>query len=118
MSLLDISTYIIQNNVLVPLALTIGVILFSFGPFLEGINFETGAGLESFKTFRTYTLSLGVIITIVAAIPTHEAILKLKISKIKNETVTQENLDAGINEVKKIGKKLECKYLDICEGKK
>ena len=45
-------------------------------------------------------------------VPSHDKILKLKISKLKNELVTEENVKSGINRVDEIAKKLEKKYLE------
>jgi hypothetical protein len=65
-------------------------------------------------------LTVGLVIaTIFAFLPTHDKILDLKISKIKNEAVSQENINKGVDEIKRISRKLECKYLggSDCETK-
>ena len=52
-----------------------------------------------------------------ALIPTHSYMVQLKIEKIKNEAITKENLDKGLETIERVASKLECKYLG-CEKKK
>ena len=49
--------------------------------------------------------------------PTHGKMLELKIAKIKNEAVTAENLNKGIEAIERVSRKLECKYLG-CKGER
>lgn len=48
-------------------------------------------------------------------IPTHDKVLELKISKIKNEAITKENINKSVDKFTEVIEKLECKYLDCKE---
>ena len=54
-----------------------------------------------------FSISCGL----VALCPTHEIMLKVKIAKIKNELVTDKNLNATAETLERIAERLECKYL-------
>ena len=70
-------------------------------------------GAKFLRLFLAIGLPIGLI---VGLLPSHDRILSVKIEKIKNEAVTEENLRQGVEVIERIGKKLECKYLG-CEKK-
>lgn len=115
MNWLDISSYI---------GLSIGATLtvMFIGMFATGIiTGITAAESSSNSKAFLYPLCCGIFFTIVLMVatmlPTHNKILQLKISKIKNEAVNKENVTKGIDTLERIGKKLECKYLGCKESK-
>ena len=118
MSWLDISTYIIQNiGVVIGVAvIAMGVFFMGFCFFVSGEASEKAAkivGLTLIGAWIFVVLSAGVI----CLLPTHDRILRVKIARIKDEAVTDQNLRQGVDVIQRIGHKLECKYLG-CEKSK
>lgn len=69
---------------------------------------------EQPKVLRTLIIlitTLTLLSTIVGSLPTHDRIFELKISKMKNELVTKDNVNKGLDHIERIAEKLECKYL-------
>jgi hypothetical protein len=109
MKVLDIFTYVHDNiNLGFESLLFIGIAEFT----IAVLSFASGdfAYLDHSYRFLFEGVALfGCLV--IDLVPTHDKILKLKLSKIKNEAVTKENVDQGITEVKRILKKFEKKYL-------
>lgn len=111
MNWLDASTYLLEYGGLgfvVVLVAAISVI-----PVFI-VTSEMGYDLR-LKHVLVALIAVFIIGTGIGLIPTHEKLFRLKISKIKNEAVTKENLSQGIEAIERIGKKLECKYLGCDE---
>jgi len=66
---------------------------------------------------KKISLTIWALLMIWCTVPTHDMILKVKLSKIKNEVVTKENINAGVERIDAMLKKLECKYIGGCEEK-
>ena len=114
MDWLDVSTYVVQNVAGFFCFLGAGVFV---GLILGGMIGEAigkKAGLYVFCGVVGLSAMMGAF----SLVPTHDKILAVKIAKIKNEAVTEENLRQGVEVIERIGKKLECKYLGCDEGKK
>ena len=115
MDYLDISSYIVQQKGW----LFCGILV---GGFLSGLftsifvsqnpNFSTKKAVAIFSAAWFMCLSSSIII---GYLPTHDRLLELKLSKIKNTAITQENLNKGVEHIGRVLKKLECKYLDCTE---
>jgi len=124
MNWLDISTYIHMN---------LGSAVFAFFLSVISAGMFTGMRCDN-STFRdlkvddknhfivqNFKWSFCVLIVgalFVGFLPTHDRILQVKIAKIKNEALTQANLNKGVEAIERITQKLECKYLGGCEEKK
>jgi len=110
---LDISTYLMPSvGILGGGIFFLAIISLLCG--LVGNDITDGEGVRVGAT--VFFLMFIVILLPLALMPTHGRILKLKIAKIKNETVTQENLEKGVQTLERIAKKLECKYLGECRS--
>jgi hypothetical protein len=76
----------------------------------EGALLIGKKGLKITLPIFVITLSLGLI-------PTVDQMFKIRIGLLKLELTNKENVQVGVDEIGKIAKKLECKYLG-CEEKK
>ena len=120
MSWLDISTYIslsLDDYILGTIFLVVlfGLIgLFLFITIME-TNVSRETGEKVFKRYAILSMCFGVIAPLFVFFPTHNKILEVKISRIKNEAVSKENVTKGVETLERISKKLECKYLG-CEN--
>ena len=72
---------------------------------------------HTFKSKWKAPLVLGLMLLPFCLIPRPEDLLSLRISLIKYELSSPENIERGVETIEKIGKKLECKYLG-CDEKK
>jgi len=125
MNWLDVSTYIHMN---------LGAVIaaFFFGAVIAGFFVAARCDTDAYRALKNddEQFSFGIrnfkwvfgpilICTIfISFLPTHDRILEVKIAKIKNEALTQANLNKGVEAVERITKKLECKYLGGCEKEK
>ena len=113
MSWLDVSTYIfLQSGAL--LSLFIGSGFWFFAMAVIGSDLR-GEDRYILKRTRKGSLFLAGFFAILIIMPTHGKMLELKIAKIKNEAFTADNLNKGIETIKRVSRKLECKYLG-CRG--
>jgi len=62
-------------------------------------------------------LPLTFVVSLVICIPSIEDLWKVRIGLIKLELASPENIEKGADEIARIAKRLECKYLG-CEDKK
>lgn len=116
MSLLDIGTYIALClgggiAVLLIAALTgVALALVTCEVILEEPMQE-----KARKTLFIAWLVVSLLLFVAVLFPSHDRILKVKIARIKNEMVTQQNINKGAAEIIRVVEKLECKYLG-CKG--
>lgn len=111
MNWLDITTYLGMHAKGALILFLIMVLLFS-PPFIVAFaEEEEGEHKKWIKAF----LIIYIALLSISIIPTHDKILQLKISKIKNEAVNKENITKGVETLERIGEKLECKYLGCGE---
>ena len=115
MSLIDLSSWIMMF-VLVPLyafSFVFGLIgLIAMGVFCDRPGKKDIPKIT--KRIIIICLTLTFISTILVSLPSHDRLFKFKISKMKNEMLTETNVTNGIERIDAIAKKLECKYLEIC----
>jgi len=114
MILLDLTTYFYQNVIHV----IFGFFVVMFISFATAVTMAQSNNIYDEKSFLEVIkkcVRIGLLVSALGAIigflPTHDKMLKLKLSKITNETVTEENVNKGIDEVQRVIKKLEDKYL-------
>ena len=65
-----------------------------------------------------YTLMALPIYILIVCVPSMDDIWKTRIALIKYNLASPENINKASDEIVKIGKKLECKYLEICKDEK
>ena len=121
LSLLDVATLIGQNTG--TLVLTFFATAVALGLLILLIYPENKQGKLKDHIDKNATLIATVIVLtgflnglLFAFIPTHDKLLELKIAKIKNELVTEKNVNGTVDTVLRVAEKLECKYLGECSG--
>lgn len=120
MNWLDISTYIGNNlnsalvDFLIYMASLILFYLLSYMVIdLEFYGDDRRKKLNFLlRTTRKVYIFIFLFALTTGLFPTHEKVLAVKLSKIKNEIVTKDNFKKSADGLERIGKKLECKYLD------
>ena len=119
MTWLDISTYFMMNgvcNIIGSLAISSLFFIISFLCYLDHKIYNNELKFEGkYIKIPVILLLITMLLASTSLIPTHDKMFELKIAKIKNEAVTQQNLNSGIDEIKRISRKLECKYLGCNE---
>jgi len=70
-----------------------------------------------FKSIIKFVSGFIILSTLILAMPTVDNMFKVRLSLIKFQLASPENLNKGADEIERIAKKLECKYLG-CEEKK
>ena len=117
MDFTDIGTYIIQQGIGFRIVLTallvLGMTMIYCAIAIHATedNCEQKTMIGAMKFYKKVFVYMLVLNIAYGLIPTHDKIVRFKISKIKNSLVTSENVDAGIERVTKIADKLEKKYL-------
>jgi hypothetical protein len=79
------------------------------------VHADTKATLRKALPFAVVFMLL---CTLVFAVPTPRTLLTYRITLIGYNLASQENLEKGAEHLINLTKKLECRYLDICEEEK
>lgn len=110
MTWLDVTTYLLKGSVSFFAITGVGFLisLIASGTVCDEIVFDNK---NSRKICALIFIPVILIAFIVSFTPTHKRLLWVKIEKIKNEAVNEQNLRDGVKVIERIGKKLECKYL-------
>lgn len=89
--------------------------------FLVNLNEGNEGEKIAFKTIKCF-ISFGFIATfffILSATPKAEDLFRVRLALLKWELASPENVNKGVEEIQRIAKKLECKYIGGCtEDKK
>lgn len=72
--------------------------------------------LNKARLIKNYSITLFILTLFIAIAPSPFDLWKIRISLIKLELSSPENVKSSVEEISRIGKKLECKYLG-CETK-
>ena len=120
---LDISTYVFQNIGGFVLGWVICVIVCSVtvAVYKENKHWREKEGIVPSRLYRVaivFSILFMLVSSALGFMPTHNKILEIKIERIKNEAVSKENIDKGLDTLERVGKKLECKYLGGLDCKK
>jgi hypothetical protein len=94
------------------LGLTIGTLMIRFFLFTE--NCED----HFWDAWSARTFGVGVVCAVLACMPSIDDLWKTRIALIKFHLASPENVEKATDEIARIGKKLECKYLGGCEDAK
>lgn len=78
---------------------------------------ENEASLELANAALKYSIPLTLIFSFIGLAPTADDLWKVRISLIKLELASPENVKKSVIEISRIAEKLECKYLG-CDNKK
>lgn len=109
--------------------------LYLFGKKLNGLGFFMcfvcgfsvviyliALGSDAPESFlKPFRISVGKIILffivglLFMVVPIGEDVIKARIGRVKYELLNQANINSGLSEIQRIGRKLECKYLGCDE---
>jgi hypothetical protein len=105
--------------------LFVSVITLFFGLPITDIgscNYESKERTEAWaryrRTAKIIALSLILPSLLITILPTIDDLWKVRISLIKFEMASPENIKGGVETIERIGHKLECKYLGCESGSK
>lgn len=94
-----------------------GAVGFALIPYIATQD-EIGNGFDKFRhLYPRVFLPIAFVSLILAGFPSAEDLWKVRIGLIKLELANPENIKKGSEEIARIAKKLECKYLG-CEDEK
>lgn len=80
---------------------------------------DTESAARSFtQTWSTRWLITLALVSLPMLLPPPHTLWEVRVALIKLSLASPENLEKGVTEIQRIGKKLECKYLGGCEEKK
>jgi hypothetical protein len=88
------------------------LLLVKCDPILDDFRKETKIGM---KKICKICLWCGLLSLPISLIPNMDDIWKIRINLIKFELASPENIEKATGEITQVVKKLECKYLDLCE---
>ncbi len=106
---LDWSTYFVNNSIGLVIGFFVGLLAALFTVLIVGDS--KMSGWKQATACLSSGLSTWLVVSTLMLLPSHDKILAVKLSKIKNEAVTKENIDKGVEHIERVLKKLETKYL-------